>query len=68
MLPLDHQAQTMTQQWNEISVMQRRDDRLMIYQGTCIVERASARKKIKEDLHLPHFGQKLTHQAGALRY
>ena len=40
----------------------------MIYQGTRIVVPASARKKIKEYLHLPHLGQKLSHQAGALRY
>ena len=40
----------------------------MVYQGTRIVVPMSARKKIKEYLHLPHLGQKLTHQAGALRY
>ena len=28
----------------------------------------AARKKIKEFLHLPHLGQHLTYQAGALRY
>ena len=28
----------------------------------------AARKKIKEYLHLPHLGQKLTYQAGALQY
>ena len=40
----------------------------MVFQGTRIVVPASARKQIKEYLHLPHLGQKLTHQAGALRY
>ena len=40
----------------------------MVYQGTRIVVQAPARGTIKEYLHLPHLGQKLTHQAGALRY
>ena len=48
--------------------MQRREDKLMVYQGTRIVVQAPARGTIKEYLHLPHLGQKLTHQAGALRY
>ena len=58
----------MAQQLNEISVMQQRDDRLIIYHGTRIVVPVSARKKMKEYLHLPHLGQKLSYQAGALRY
>ena len=68
LLPSDHPARAMAQQWNEISLMQRREDRLIIYQGTRIVVPASVRKKIKEYLHLPHLSQKLTHQTGALRY
>lgn len=68
LLPSDHPARAMAQQWNEISVMQRRGDRLMVYQGSRLVVPVAARKKIKEHLHIPHLGQKLTHQAGALRY
>ena len=58
----------MTHQWNEISVMERRDDSLLVYQGSKIVVPRAARRKIKEYLHLPHLGQKLTYQTGALRY
>ena len=41
---------------------------LLVYQGSRIVVPRAARKKIKEFLHLPHLGQHLTYQAGALRY
>ena len=40
----------------------------MVFQGTRIIGPPAARQKIKEFLHLPHLGQKLTYQAGALRY
>jgi hypothetical protein len=65
LLPPDHPARAMTQQWNKISVMERGDDSLMVYQGSRIVVPI---KKIKEYLHLPHLGQKLTYQTGALCY
>ena len=47
LLPSDHPALAMAQQWNEISVMQRREDRLMIYQGTRIMVPTTTRGKIK---------------------
>ena len=58
LLPPDHPAWAMTQQWGEIGVMRRHQDGLLVYQVS--------RKKIKEFLHLPHLGQRLTYQAGAL--
>ena len=48
--------------------MERQQDSLIVFQGTRIIVPAAARKKIKEFLYLPHLGQKLTYQAGALRY
>ena len=48
--------------------MQRREDKLMAYQGSGIVVPSAARGRIKEYHHIPHLGQKLTHQASALRY
>ena len=45
-LPLDHPARAMAQQWKEISIIQRRKDRLMIYQGTRIVVPAPAQGRI----------------------
>ena len=68
LLPQDHPAWAMVQQWGEIGVMERREDSLMMYQGTRIAVPAARRRKIKEFLHLSHLGQKLTHQAQALRY
>ena len=68
LLPSDHPARSMTQQWDEIGIMDRRNDGLLIFQGTRIIVPRAARKKIKEYLHLPHLGQQLTYQAAALRY
>jgi hypothetical protein len=68
LLPADHPARSMTQQWNEIGIMDRRNDSLLIFQGTRIIVPRAARKKIKDYLHLPHLGQHLTYQAAALRY
>ena len=68
LLPQDHPAWAMVQQWGEIGVMERREDSLMMYQGPRIVVPLAGRRKIKEFLHLPHLGQKLTHQARALRH
>ena len=68
LLPADHPARSMTQQWNEIGIMDRRNDGLLIFQGTRIIVPRAARKKIKDYLHLPHLGQQLTYQAAALRY
>ena len=68
LLPSDHPTCAMAQQCDEIGVMQRRGDRLMVFQGNCIVVPAAARGKIKDYLHIPHLGPKLTHQAGALWY
>ena len=68
LLPPYHPARAMTQQWNEIGVMQRCQDGLLTFQGSRIVVPRAARKKIKEFLHLHHLGQCLTYQAGALRH
>ena len=68
LLPPDHPARAMTQQWNEIGVKQRRQDRLLVFQDSRILVPRAARKKIKEFLHLHHLGQCLTYQAGALRH
>ena len=68
LLPPDHPAQPMAQQWNEIGIMQRRKEGLLVFQGSRIVVPRAARKKIKEFLHPCHLGQRLTYQAAALRY
>ena len=64
----DHPARALSQQWNEIGVMERRQDGLLVFQGSRIMVLRSARKKIKDFLHIPHLGQQLTYQAAALRY
>ena len=68
LLHSDHPARALSQQWNEIGVMERRQDGLLVFQGSRIVVPRAARKKIKDFLHLPHLGQQLTYQAAALRY
>ena len=42
LLPPDHPARAMTQQWSEISVMERSDDSLLVYQGSRIVVPSAA--------------------------
>ena len=64
----EHPARALSQQWDEIGVMERKEEGLLVYQGSRIVVPRAARKKIKEFLHLPHLGQQLTYQAAALRY
>ena len=68
LLPPDHRARALSQQWDEIGVMERKEEGLLIFQGTRLIVPKAARKKIKEFLHLPHLGQQLTYQAAALRY
>ena len=68
LLPPDHPARAMTQQSNKIGIMQRPQDGLLVFQGSRIIVPRAARKKINEFLHLPHLGQRLTYQAGALCY
>ena len=68
LLHSDHPARALSQQWDEIGVMERRQDGLLVFQGSRIVVPRSARKKIKDFLHIPHLGQQLTYQAAALRY
>ena len=64
----EHPARALSQQWDEIGVMERKEEGLLVYQGSRIVVPSAARKKIKEFLHLPHLGKQLTYQAAALRY
>ena len=68
LLPPDHPARALSQQWDKIGVMQRKEEGLLIFQGSRIVVPRAARKKIKVFLHLPHLGKRLTYQAAALRY
>ena len=68
LLPPDHPARALSQQWDKIGVRQRKEEGLLIFQGSRIVVPRAARKKIKEFLHLPHLGKRLTYQAAALRY
>ena len=51
LLPPDHPARAMAQQWGEIGVMLRWQDSLTVYQGNRIVVQRAARKKIKEFLN-----------------
>ena len=47
LLPLDHPARALSQQWNKIGIMQRRKEGLLIFQGSRIVVPRAAIKKIK---------------------
>ena len=68
LLHSEHPACALSQQWDEIGVMERKKEGLLVYQVSRIVVPRAARKKIKEFLHLPHLGQQLTYQAAAHRY
>jgi hypothetical protein len=68
LLPNDHPARAMVRVWDEISVMQRGSDKLMVYEGTRLVIPSKCRQRIRDYLHAPHLGRALTYAAGRIRY
>lgn len=68
LLPKEHPARSLSQQWDEMGVIQGPGGKLLIYQGSRLVVPSACRARIKAFLHLAHLGQKLTYEAGKLRY
>ena len=67
-LPENHGAKEFRRWWNEIGLLDNKEDSILVMEGTKIVVPQGARKSILELLHVPHMATSRTRKAASARY